>query len=149
MMRLFTGTFYHTLDAKGRLTIPSKLRILTPEGGTLTEGAETCLHFFPPEAWQTQVERMLQLDDLTERARDAQRKFFALAEECQFDRQGRITIPVALRQGAGISKDVAVVGVGTKIEIWQREEWQSRKASIDADAPKIFEGAGRYSSSPT
>ncbi|MCY4109751.1 MAG: division/cell wall cluster transcriptional repressor MraZ [Chloroflexi bacterium] len=148
-MRLFTGTFYHTLDAKGRLTIPNKLRILTPEGGTLTEGAEACLHFFPPDAWQAQVQRILQLDELTERARDAQRKFFALAEECNFDRQGRITIPVALRQGAGISKDVAVIGVGTKIEIWQLEEWQRRKASIDAEAPEIFERAGRQSSSPT
>jgi len=75
-MRLFTGTFHHSLDAKGRLTIPNKLRILTPEGGTLVEAAESCLHFFPPEAWQRQVDRMLTLDDLTEGARDAQRLKF-------------------------------------------------------------------------
>ena len=148
-MRLFTGTFHHTLDAKGRLTIPNKLRVLTPEGGTLVEGAESCLHFFPPEAWQTQVERMLQLDDLTAGARDALRKFFASAEECQFDRQGRITIPIDLRQSAGITKDVAVVGVGTKIEIWKLEGWRLRKASIDAEAPEIFERASRQPSSPT
>ena len=148
-MRLFTGTFHHTLDAKGRLTIPTKLRVLTPEGGTLAEGAETCLHFFPPEAWQAQVERMLQLDDLTAGARDAQRKFFAAAEECQFDRQGRITIPIELRQNAGITKDVAVVGVGTRFEIWQLEGWRIRKASIDAEAQDIFERASRHSTSPT
>ena len=148
-MRLFTGTFQHTLDAKGRLTIPTKLRVLTPEGGTLAEGAEMCLHFFPPEAWQAQVERMLQLDDLTAGARDAQRKFFAAAEECQFDRQGRITIPIELRQNAGITKDVAVVGVGTRIEIWQLEGWRIRKASIDAEAQDIFERASRHSTSPT
>lgn len=148
-MRLFTGTFQHSIDSKGRLTIPSKLRQLTPEGGTLAEGVEPCLYFFSPEAWQDQVERLLQLDALRSEARDAQRKFFATAEECVFDRQGRITIPAHLRESAGIIKDVAVVGVGTKIEIWQLEGWRQQKASIDAGAPDIFERASRLPKSPT
>ena len=122
---------------------------LTPEGGTLAEGVEPCLYFFSPEAWQDQVERLLQLDQLRSEARDAQRKFFATAEECVFDRQGRITIPAHLRESAGIIKDVAVVGVGTKIEIWQLEGWRHQKASIDAGAPDIFERASRLPKSPT
>jgi len=137
-MRLLTGTYFHSIDSKGRLTLPGKLRQLMPEGGTVAEGVEHCLYLFPIDAWREQAEKLVGLDDLAPDARDAKRRMFALAEECMFDKQGRIMIPAHLRQQAGIDKEVAVVGVGNLVEIWDSEEWRRKKQSIDDNAPEIF-----------
>lgn len=148
-MRPLYGTHFHSLDAKGRLTIPSKLRELMPGGGTLTEGTEACLFFYPAEAWREQAARLMALDDFTPEARDAQRMQLATAAECEFDGQGRIIVPAHMRERAHITKDVAVVGVGNRIEIWDSEEWRRRKDSIGARASRIFVRASRRSTLPT
>tara|TARA_Y100000590_G_scaffold384055_1_gene455160 strand:- start:202 stop:648 length:447 start_codon:yes stop_codon:yes gene_type:complete len=133
-MRTFMGTYLHSLDSKGRLTVPSRFRELMPDGATLTEGVEQCLDLYPGEVWQQKANRVVALDDFTPEGRNARRKLFANAEPAEFDRQGRVILSQSLRQSAGIEKDVAVVGAGEKIEIWSQESWEQQKRRVDESA---------------
>ena len=125
--------------------MPSRFRELTPDGGVLAQGIEKCLDFYPPEEWNARAGRVVGTDDLTVAGRNARRKLFATAEDCGFDKQGRIVIPATLRAAVGIEKDVAVVGSGERIEIWSIEEWERQKGLLDEQAADFMAEASSHS----
>ena len=140
-MASFKGTYVHQLDAKARLAFPSRLRAQIPEGGTLTVSAENCLTFYPAVLWSDMERELARLDPLNPDARDTKRQLFGSAEDVTFDKQGRIPIPFHLRDHAGLTKEVVVMGVGDVIELWDATAWQKRHVRIVADASDIMRRA--------
>lgn len=120
---MFMGEYNHTIDAKGRIIIPSKFREALGEHFVVTLGLDGCLFVYPDEEWQQFVAGLKNLPGNKE-ARQLQRYFMAGAADCEVDKQGRILIPNNLRQHAGLDKDVVFVGVLSKIEIWSKERWE-------------------------
>lgn len=120
---MFIGEFQHSLDSKGRLIIPSKFREGLGERFVLTKGLDNCLFVYPLSEWHNFEEKLKTLPLASRDARAFVRFFFSGATECELDRQGRILLPANLREHSGIEKDVAVIGVSTRVEIWSMEEW--------------------------
>ncbi len=123
------GTYRHSLDAKGRLVLPSAHRDDLRNGLVMTIGLDHCLQVFPRSEWQRVREglRRMQLEDA--RARRFHRMVTANAHPDTLDRQGRITIPARLRAYAHLERDVAVVGRDTYIELWDQKAWDTYEAS--------------------
>ena len=124
---MFYGEFEHSLDKKDRLIIPSKLRETFKEHYIeklfLTRGLDKCLFLFSEEEWRTQEQKFKSLPFTKAQARRFGRLYFSGANETLWDKQGRILIPQYLKEFAGIKKDVMVIGVSNRIEIWSREKW--------------------------
>lgn len=123
-MHMFMGEYNHTLDAKGRLIIPSKFREVLGDGFVVTKGMDGCLFVFTDSEWQAFAEKLHTLPMIDKEARQFTRFFLAGAAEVEVDKQGRILIPQVLREFAGITKDAVLVGVGSRVEIWSRERWE-------------------------
>ncbi|HZK33084.1 MAG TPA: division/cell wall cluster transcriptional repressor MraZ [Tissierellaceae bacterium] len=120
---MFIGEYQHTLDSKGRIIIPSKLREELGETFVMTKGLDNCLFVYPKSEW-TILEEKLKTLPLTNRdARAFVRFFFSGASESGLDKQGRALIPGNLREHSKLDKDVVVIGVSTRIEIWSKKEW--------------------------
>jgi len=127
---VFKGRYLHTLDSKGRLSIPSKFRDVLAEHQEdvlILTNFDSCLLGFTQEEWrhleekiggQSMFSTMLRQD-----MRAFVRYFFSGASECPIDRQGRILIPPALREFAGLEKDVVLAGLANRLEIWSRKRW--------------------------
>jgi len=124
MMKMFIGEFNHTVDAKGRINIPVKFREQLNETFYLTKGLDNCLFVFPEEEWRAFEAKLKSLPLTSKQARAFTRIFFGGATECAFDKQGRITVPQPLREYAVLEKDVKVIGVGTRVEVWSKETWE-------------------------
>jgi MraZ protein len=122
---VFLGTHTPRLDDKGRLFLPAKYRDELAGGLVITKGQERCLYVFPKTEF-TRITEALSAAPVTAKAvRDYSRVFFASASDESPDKQGRITIPPALREYAGLQRDCAVVGANTRLEIWEAGAWQS------------------------
>ena len=120
---MFMGEFDHTLDPKGRMIVPAKFREELGERFILTMGLDGCLFAYPETEWERFVEGLKKLPG-TKDARQLQRHFMAGAAEAEVDKQGRFLIPAKLREQAGLTKDVVLVGVLSKIELWSKERWE-------------------------
>jgi MraZ protein len=127
------GEFNHSIDAKGRIIIPSKFREDLGDDFVITLGLDGCLFAYPSNEWLTFVEELRKLPG-TKEARQLQRYFMAGAAACEADKQGRILIPSKLRESAGLDKDIVFVGVLNKIEIWSKERWENNNDYDDVDA---------------
>lgn len=132
-MHMFMGEYNHTIDAKGRLIIPSKFREILGDAFVVTKGLDGCLFVYDNEEWQRFEEKLRSLPITNKEARQFVRFFLAGATEAEVDKQGRILIPNVLREFAGLAKDVALVGVGSRIEIWSRERFEDTAAFDDMD----------------
>lgn len=132
MLPMFMGEYIHTIDAKGRIIIPSKFREGLGEEFVITLGLDGCLFAYPYSEWQIFVEKLKTLPG-TKEARQLQRYFMAGAAACQADKQGRILIPSKLREHAALEKDIVFVGVLNKIEIWDKERWEKNNQYDDVD----------------
>ncbi|NLJ78237.1 MAG: division/cell wall cluster transcriptional repressor MraZ [Tissierellia bacterium] len=120
---MFIGEYQHTVDNKGRVIMPSKFRDELGPSFIMTKGLDNCLFVYPLEEWNI-FEKKLRALPLTNRdARAFVRFFFAGATECNLDKQGRVLIPMNLREHAKLSKDSIIIGVGARVELWSREEW--------------------------
>ena len=122
---MFLGTHSPRLDEKGRLFLPAKFRDELAEGVVITKGQERCLFVFPLGEFQRVTEALSQAPVTQKTVRDYSRVFFASAWQEVPDRQGRVTIPPALRQYAGLSKDCVVIGANTRVEIWDTAAWEA------------------------
>jgi MraZ protein len=122
---MFLGTHSPRLDEKGRLILPAKFRDELAEGLVITKGQERCLYMWPLAEFARITEQMRQAPVTSKAARDYMRVFFAGASDEQPDKQGRITIPPALRSYAGLTRDCVVIGANTRVEIWDAEAWDS------------------------
>lgn len=122
---MFIGEFNHSVDPKGRLSMPAKFREELGETFYVTKGLDQCLFVFPQKEWVVFEEKLKSLPLTNKNARAFVRMFFAGASECSFDKQGRILIPPSLREHAKLDKEVVVIGVGERIEIWSMVAWSS------------------------
>ena len=119
-----TGTYEHSIDAKGRLFIPAKLREELGVTFYLAMGVDECLAIYPQETWNRFTEKFASLP-MSQSA--AMRPLFAHASKCELDSQGRIVIPQKLRKYAGLEKDAVIIGVNDRAEIWSAETWNARE----------------------
>lgn len=120
---MFIGEFTHALDAKGRVSIPSKFREALGDVFYITKGLDNCLFVFPKEEWVLFEEKLKALPMTNKNARAFVRLFFSGASECELDKQGRILIPQPLREHAGIEREAVIIGTGTRLEVWSQEGW--------------------------
>jgi MraZ protein len=120
---MFLGEFQHNADAKGRLIIPAKFRDELGECFIVTKGLDKCLFVFPMSEWTLFENKVKDLPISDPSVRKFVRFFFGGAFEAETDNQGRVVLPLNLREYAGIQKDVVTVGVAGKIEIWSKENW--------------------------
>lgn len=121
---MFIGEYNHTIDAKGRLIIPSKFREVLGDEFVVTKGMDGCLFVFDNPEWQAFEEKLHKLPMIDKGARQFTRFFLAGAASVEVDKQGRILLPAVLREFAGITKDAVLVGVGSRVEIWSKDRWE-------------------------
>lgn len=124
------GEYQHTLDAKGRLFIPAKLREELGDSFVVTKGLDECLFLYPQEAWDMLEEKIRQLP--MSKSRSLQRFFLSSAADAAVDKQGRIVVPPVLRTYAGLERDVTIIGVSERAEIWDRQKWETYNNALDA-----------------
>ncbi len=122
---MFLGTHTPRLDEKGRLFLPAKYREELSRGLVLTKGQERCLYVFPLAEFDRITEALRPGPGAAKAVRDYSRVFFASASDETPDKQGRITIPPALREYAGLQRDCVVIGANVRLEIWDAEAWTS------------------------
>ena len=120
---MFMGEYNHTIDAKGRLIIPSKFREALGDEFIVTKGMDGCLFVFDNKEWQVFEEKLNSLPMMDKEARQFTRYFLAGAANVEVDKQGRILLPGVLREFADITKDAVLIGVGRRIEIWSKDRW--------------------------
>ena len=126
---MFLGQFQHSLDEKGRVILPAKFRGQLEGGAYMARGLDGCVCVYPTDEWERVSNNMRELATRGTQERQAARSFFAGAAEVAPDRQGRVPVPVHLRDFAGLSleRDVVVAGVLSRIEIWDAQKWAARE----------------------
>lgn len=122
---MLIGEFEHSLDAKGRLIMPAKLRETIGDSFVVTKGLDGCLFAFSITEWNNFEEKLKSLPLSNKNSREFTRFFLSGATECEIDKQGRFLIPNNLREAANLTKEIVIIGVGTRIEIWDKEKWKS------------------------
>lgn len=130
---MFMSEYNHTIDTKGRLIIPSKFRDQLGDEFVVTKGMDGCLFVYANEDWNAFEQKLTSLPLINKEARKFARFFLAGAAQVEVDKQGRILLPANLRDFAGLEKDVVLVGVGSRIEIWSRENWENMDADSNMD----------------
>lgn len=130
---MLIGEYEHTIDAKGRLSMPSKLRRDMGEAFIVTKGLDGCLFAFSQDEWKNFETKLKSLPLSDKNARNFVRFFLAGATECEIDKQGRFLIPSNLREAGKLEKEAVIIGVGTRLEIWNKEIWTSKDEEISAD----------------
>lgn len=122
---MFLGTYEPRLDDKGRLILPAKFRDELSDGLVLTRGQERCLYAFPMAEFVALHEQLRAAPVTNKQSRDYLRVFLSGANDEVPDKQGRITIPGALRAYAGLDRELSVIGAGTRVEIWDATSWRT------------------------
>jgi MraZ protein len=122
---VFLGTHSPRLDEKGRLFLPAKFRDELAEGIVITKGQERCLYVWPMAEFRRVTEAMSAAPVTQKTVRDYSRVFFASASDEVPDKQGRITVPPALREYAGLTRDCVVIGANTRVEVWDSAAWEA------------------------
>ena len=129
---MLLGTYSPRLDEKGRLILPAKYRDELADGLVLTRGQERCLYVFSQKEFERVHEQMREAPISSRQSRDYLRVFLSGASDEVPDKQGRVTIPQNLRKYAGLDRDLAVIGVGTRAEIWDAQAWEDYLAEKEA-----------------
>ena len=136
---MLIGEYEHSLDVKGRLILPAKIREDMGDKFIVTKGLDGCLFGFSQNEWTNFEEKLKTLPLTNKNARDFVRFFLSGATECEIDKQGRFLITSNLREYATLEKDAIIIGVGTRIEIWNREKWKSYNSDENISADEIAE----------
>ena len=126
---MFLGTHAPRLDEKGRVILPAKFREDLAAGLVITKGQERCLYIWPTTEFARITDAMREAPVTSKAARDYQRVLFAGASDERPDKQGRVTIPPALREYAGLERDCVVIGANTRVEIWDAAAWEAYLAA--------------------
>jgi len=140
---MFFGEFEYKLDEKGRVPIPPRFRDYLRDGVVLTPGVDKCIFAYPLAEWRKLANTLTTGSVTPSKLRRLNRAIFGTAFSLGLDGQGRITLPIPLREYAGIEEGVVIVGVNTYLELWDREEWAVEKASCQAQAWQIIESLER------
>ena len=136
---MLLGEFNHSIDEKGRLIIPAKLRDDLGESFVICNGLEGCLFVYSQDEWNQFVAELNTLPRMNKDARIFKRYFFGSASEGSFDKQGRVLVPPTLRNAAGLEKDVVLVGVLDRVELWDKERWDERNQISEEGMDAIAE----------
>ena len=136
---MLIGEYEHSLDVKGRLIMPAKLREDMGEKFIITKGLDGCLFGFSQNEWLSFEEKLKTLPLTNKNARDFVRFFLSGAIECEIDKQGRFLIASNLREYANMEKDVVIIGVGTRLEIWNKDKWKNYNSDENISADEIAE----------
>ena len=131
---MLIGEYAHTIDTKGRVIVPAKFRTELGERFVLTKGFDGCLYGYSLEEWKNIEEKIKTLPLITGKdARNFTRFFFSSAIECELDSQGRILVSQSLRTYAEREKELVIIGVSSRIEIWSKSKWEAYNESQDSD----------------
>ncbi|BAS27715.1 division/cell wall cluster transcriptional repressor MraZ [Limnochorda pilosa] len=132
---MFLGEYEHSLDEKGRLTVPSRFREDLAGRLVVTRGLDHCLFLYPYSEWQVLEQKLKSLPMTQRDARAFVRLLFSGASEQDLDRQGRLLLPANLREYAAIDRDVVIIGVSNRVELWSKERWNA----YEAEASQAYE----------
>ena len=136
---MLIGEYEHSLDAKGRLIMPAKLRTDMGEKFIITKGLDGCLFVFSQIEWSNFESKLKELPLTNKNARDFVRFFLSGATECEIDKQGRFLLVNTLREYAEITKEVIIIGFGTRLEIWNKDKWKKYNSNENISADTIAE----------
>lgn len=120
---MFLGEFRHSIDKKGRVILPAKFRDALKDGVVVTRGLDNCLWIFSKTEWMQVEDGIRKLSLTKNNARKFTRFLLSGASEEELDRQGRISLPQQLREHAGLERDIVIIGVSDRLEIWSKENW--------------------------
>ncbi len=133
---MFMGEYHHSIDSKGRIIVPSKVRDDLGENFIVTRGLDGCLFLYPKLEWDKIINKYKELPDTKEK-RQFMRIFLSGATICEYDKQGRINIPNPLVEFAKLEKDCIIIGVDEKLEIWSKERWEEFIATNEENLSDI------------
>lgn len=133
------GEFQHNIDAKGRLFMPAKLRDILGTHFIVTKGLDRCLFVYSDEEWEKLQQKFANSPMSKQSVRQVARFFFGGATDVEPDKQGRVLVPANLREFAGLDKNVVIVGVGTRAEIWDVDTWKDYNDKVSSDVTEIVE----------
>lgn len=136
---MFMGEYLHTIDNKGRLIFPAKFREELGETFIATKGLDNCLFVYTLSEWAILEEKLKKLPLAKPEARAFVRFFFSGAAELECDKQGRVLLPQNLREHAQLDKEVVVIGVSTRIEVWDKDAWEKYNQQISPTVAEIAE----------
>lgn len=130
---MFMGEYNHTIDPKNRLIVPAKFREGLGENFVISSGLDGCLYLTPANEWEKFTEQLMALPNTME-ARQVQRHFLRNANECELDKQGRILVPQNLKDSVGLEKNILLIGVGKRVELWAEEKYETLACSESMEA---------------
>ena len=140
---MFLGQFRHTIDSKGRVSIPVRFRETLAERYEetliVTTDLDQCLAAYPVEEWRLIVEKAKDLPQMRKEVKDWMRVFYSRAVECPLDRQGRILVPPTLRDQAKLNRQIVMLGMFNKIEVWDLKRWKEKEVQLSQNSEKISE----------
>ncbi len=136
---MFMGEYRHSIDGKNRMIIPAKFRDDLGDHFVMTKGLDGCLFLYPLSEWSILEDKLKSLPFTKSDARSFVRFFFSGATECEVDKQGRILLPQNLKDFCKISKDVVIIGVSTRVEIWAEEVWTTYSQEAEETYEEIAE----------
>jgi len=141
---MFLGEFEYKIDEKGRVPVPPKYRRELREGVILAPGVERCIDVYTLAEWKKQAATLTTGPLARSKLRRLNRAVFATAFSLNIDGQGRIALPVPLREYAGIEEEVIIAGANTYLELWNKEQWESEKATSQEQAWQIIESLEQH-----
>lgn len=136
---MFLGEYEHTIDGKGRLTIPARFRAELAQGMVVTRGLDGCLLIYPLPEWEKLAAKVNGLPLTKKDARTFTRLIYSGATLCQPDRQGRILLPQYLREYANIDSQGVIIGLFSRLEIWNPQRWQEVRRKVEEEGDAIAE----------
>jgi MraZ protein len=140
---VFLGEVEHKIDEKGRVMLPAQFRRELKEGVVLTPGVENCITAYPLAEWKKIAATLTGGSVTHNKLRKLNRAIFATASRAVIDGQGRVVLPLVLREYAGIDDEVVIIGANSYFELWNREQWEAEKADSQAQAWQIIETLDR------
>ena len=136
---MFLGEYLREVDEKGRVPVPPKFRRELKEGVVLTAGPESCIIAYPVSEWNKMAATLTTGSVTPSKLRRLNRAIFATAFSLNIDGQGRIALPIPLREYTGIEDEIVIAGANTYLELWNKEQWESEKAVSQEQAWQIIE----------
>ncbi|EKD56131.1 MAG: hypothetical protein ACD_58C00292G0001 [uncultured bacterium] len=134
---MFIGEYNHTIDEKGRLALPAKMRGQLLDGAVVTRGLDGCLFVYTKSEWEKLAEKLANLPLTDANSRAFARLMLAGAMDVEFDKQGRILLPAYLREFANLKSKTIVAGLYSRIEIWNEETWKTYKEGTEKNTDEI------------
>ena len=141
---MLLGEFKHNLDSKNRVTVPAKLRMELGEKPVLTRGLDHCLFIYTNRDWQLFMEKLNKLPLGQAKARNFKRFILSGASEFDIDEMGRVLIPEPLKKYSGLKKEVVIIGVGDRIELWNEDIWNKYIETAEKESESLAEGLEQF-----